>query len=267
MRFTFALACTAILTAACGGDPLPPAPPVTMPEFSAITPAQWEALAQRRVYFGHQSVGRNIVAGLDVVLANNPQLGLRVVEGVPTDSAPGLYHQNVGQNRDIESKRRDFVAATDSAAVDAAMLKFCYVDINGDTDPDSLFANYREWIAGVQAKHPDMRIVHATLPLTDLEGRREWLMGKIRRDATKRDLNYIRHRYNTLLRAEYAGKAPIFDIAALESTRDDGTRTTFRYKGEDVPFMNPALTDDGGHLNLDGQRKVAERFLALLAAQ
>jgi lysophospholipase L1-like esterase len=238
-----------------------------MPEFSAITQAQWDSLAQRRIYFGHQSVGRNIVAGIDLVLKDNPQLGLRHIEGVPADSAPGLYHQNVGQNRDIDSKRRDFAAATDSAAVDAAMIKFCYVDITGDTDPDSLFASYREWIASVQQRHPGMRIVHATLPLTDLDGRRDWLMGKIRGEATKRDLNYIRHRYNTLLRAEYAGKAPIFDIAALESTRDDGTRTTFRYKGEDVPFMNPELTNDGGHLNVAGQRKVAERFLALLASQ
>lgn len=266
MRTLLAFASLAAFAVACRPDPLPPAPPVTMPEFSTVTAAQWEALARRRIYFGHQSVGRNIVAGIERVLADNPQLGLRIVEGVPVDTAPGLYHQNVGRNEDIASKRRDFVAATDAASVDAAMLKFCYVDINGETDPDSLFADYRAWIAGVQAKHPDMRIVHATLPLTDLEGRREWLMGKLRRYATKRDLNYIRHRYNTLLRAEYAGKAAIFDIAALESTRDDGTRTTFRHRGEDVPFMNPALTDDGGHLNVAGQRKVAERFLALLAA-
>lgn len=267
MRQIIVLAGIAVLSAACGGNPLPPAPPVTMPEFSAITTAQWQALAQRRIYFGHQSVGRNMIAGIEAVLADNPQLGLRVVEGLPSDSAPGLYHQNVGQNGNVDSKRRDFVTATDAGPVDAAMLKFCYVDIDGDTDPNALFASYREWVTEVQRRHPDLRVVHATMPLTDLEGRREWLMSKIRGQATKRDLNYIRYRYNELLRAEYAGKEPIFDIAALESTREDGTRVTFRYKGVDVPLMDPDLTDDGGHLNLAGQRKVAERFLALLASQ
>lgn len=44
--------------------------------------------------------------------------------------------------------------------------------------------------------------------------------------ARPSDASYVErrsHRYNNLLRAAYAGKEPIFDLAAMEATRPDGT--------------------------------------------
>lgn len=257
----------AAATLACGTPvDIPSSPSTPMPNFSSITAAQWDSLTQRRIVFGHQSVGRNILTGVKTVLAANPGIALRVVQGAPTDDSPGLYHEDVGQNGDPASKSTHLAALVDSAHVDAALVKFCYVDVTEVTDADSLFANYQSWVAALQQRHPDLRIVHATLPLTSLDGRREWLMGKLKGRKTARDLNLTRHRYNEMLRREYVGRAPVFDIAALESTRADGSRITFRYRGVDVPTLDPEITDDGGHLNATGQRRAAEAFLALLAS-
>ncbi len=235
--------------------------------FAEITPAQWKALARQRLVFGHQSVGRNIVAGLTEVLTAHPEIGVRVVQGLPTDDQPGLYHENVGRNRDVASKTTHFDALADSAQFDAAVLKFCYVDVGETSNADSMFVDYQRWVDNLQRRHPTLRIIHATLPLTSLDSPKERILSFIRGQRSARELNVVRHTYNEKLRAAYAGRAPIFDIAALESTRPDGSRVTFRSKGQDIPYLNPDITYDGGHLNEMGRQRAAEQFLAVLASQ
>lgn len=236
--------------------------------FNDITPDQWKTLAERRIFFGHQSVGGNVMDGVAELIAGDPRIPLRVAEATTLDSSAGagLFHARVGTNGDIGSKSEAFASATRSLSPSVALLKYCYVDITGASDPELLFREYRDRMLRLRAENPDLIIVHSTMPLTDLEGRREWLMAKVRGGDTKRDLNLIRSRYNELLRAEYVGKEPVFDIARIESTLADGTRTFFRSRGRDVPFLAPALTDDGGHLNADGRRAAAEQLLALLAS-
>lgn len=41
--------------------------------FADVTEAEWEGLASRRIFFGHQSVGRNILAGVRTFLATIPR--------------------------------------------------------------------------------------------------------------------------------------------------------------------------------------------------
>src|SRR6266850_2357550 len=86
-----------------------------------------------RIYFGHQSVGANLLDGLRE-LAGREGVPLRIVEA-PTASAVGpatFGHSFVAENRDPLKKLESFRAALDSGAVDIALLEFCYVDINGD---------------------------------------------------------------------------------------------------------------------------------------
>jgi lysophospholipase L1-like esterase len=77
--------------------------------------------------------------------------------------------------------------------------------------------------------------------------------------------NIARHRFNDWLRQGWT-ISPLFDLAASEATRPDGSRETFTYRGATAENLVAAYTDDGGHLNADGRRAVAAAFLRTLAA-
>ena len=81
----------------------------------------------------------------------------------------------------------------------------------------------------------------------------------VRQDAV------ARHRYNALIRAEFAGRELLFDIARLEATRADGSRVQFAWKAEQIESLAPEYTRDGGHLNERGQALVAKGLLNVLA--
>ena len=230
--------------------------------------ADFELVASERVYFGHQSVGGNIINGVTSVLADHPEIPLQVFESTSLDSnsAPGLYHARIGQNGDPGSKTSAFESIVGRGGASVAALKFCYVDVDGHSDPDSLFAAYQRNMSALRARLPGLVIVHVTMPLTTTgEGRRDLLMAKLRGKATSYDLNLIRNRYNALLRQAYVGKEPVFDLARLESTHADGSRSYFTRGADTVYTLAPELTDDGGHLNTSARRAAAEAFLALLA--
>lgn len=253
---------------ACGGNPMP-APPL-LPAMGDVTPAEWAALASRKVFFGHQSVGGNIALGLTEVLAAHPEIHVTVVEtkDLNRSASPGFYHAWIGRNEHPVEKAEEFAAiATAGLAAPGAvgMMKFCYVDVKRDTDPRALFESYQKQIAGVRERDPGLTIVHFTMPITTNEGfLRHWRL-RLRGYHTERDLNIVRNRYNALLRQAYVGKEPVFDIAALEARRPDGTWSYFRHFGEIVYTMTPESTKDGGHLNEAGRRMVAEQLLIFLA--
>ena len=64
---------------------------------------------------------------------------------------------------------------------------------------------------------------------------------------------------------EYKEKEPIFDIATIESTYTDGTRSNFVKNGKIYYIMVPEYTYDHGHLNKVGRKRVAEQLLIFLA--
>src|SRR5258708_2512376 len=65
----------------------------------------WPAIAQRTIYFGHQSVGSGVVAGVEG-LAREYSLPIRVVKAAEpaTVTGPAFVHFLVGQKRDYASK-------------------------------------------------------------------------------------------------------------------------------------------------------------------
>lgn len=241
-----------------------------MRSLSDVRAIEWEALANRRIFFGHQSVGRNILAGVRKVLERDPRITLRLVQ---TDApggvdGPAFIDANIGRNGDPESKAAAFVRAIESGFGDSggiALFKYCYVDVLPSTDVDALFDDYVETIESLKLEYPGLTIVHVTLPLKRLRGgKREWVMRLLGR-STDMALHAKRSRYNDLLRAKYEGTDPIFDLAALESTRADGTRSAVRYRGRTVYTLAPEWTNDGVHLNEAAQIRVAEQLLILLA--
>jgi len=68
------------------------------------------------------------------------------------------------------------------------------------------------------------------------------------------------------LRQAYQGRAPIFDLARVESIDPEGKTVTVEWKGIAVPVMAPAYTNDGGHLNSEGRLRAARELISVLAA-
>ena len=260
------LALCAAPLASCGADggASPLRASVAPSPFESVEPAKWERLASRRIFFGHQSVGRNVLDGVRAIAAERPDLGIRVVatDDPAREPGPALMEARVGKNRDPASKDRAFAAMVARGMDEAgsiAAYKYCYVDVRPDTDVEALFRAYAANVDAVRARHPRLTVVHITLPLMTekrwtVKERVKRLLGR----EVEEDLNPRRHRFNELLRARYAGSGTVFDLAALQATRPDGSRSR-------VPALAPEWASDEGHLNQAGQRHVAEHFLAFLA--
>jgi hypothetical protein len=226
------------------------------------------ALANKKVFFAHQSVGENVLHGLSE-LAQEAGVALRIEESVSPEALrrPGIVHARVGKNEDPKSKLAHFETLLDGpgAGADVALLKFCYVDFNADTDARALFAAYLEKVEAVKRKHPALKLVHVTAPLTTVQsGVKGFLKNALGRAAAGEKENQARARYNALLRAEFAGKEPIFDLAAVEAGQG-AAACSFTRDGERWPCLRPELTDDGGHLNARGQREAATALVEAIA--
>jgi hypothetical protein len=227
-------------------------------------------VARRRIYFGHQSVGWNILDGLGK-LASREGVPLRLVEVKgPLVVPPGTFaHGHVEENGDPVRKIGSFAGAMASApegGIDVALMKFCYVDFVADTDVVQLFARYQASIADLRSKHPTTTFVHVTAPLTTVQdGPKALVKRLLGRDPGGVRENVRREEYNALLRKAYLGREPIFDLAAVESTRADGTRVTVDWKGSAVPVLASEYTTDGGHLNEVGRLRAARELVTALA--
>ncbi|MCP3060927.1 hypothetical protein LXT21_19255 [Myxococcus sp. K38C18041901] len=235
--------------------------------------ASLEKLSSRRIFFGHQSVGGNILDGVKALPNSAQGVVPRVVEvQSPTESlAPGtLAHALVGQNEKPESKIADFERLMDGGlakSTDVAFFKFCYIDINGATDTRALFEKYRVAMEGLKARHPGTTFVHVTAPLTTVQrGAKAWLKELLGRPVWGVAENVQRETFNELMRKTYAGKEPLFDLARLEATAPDGSKETYELNGQTWPAMVPGYSDDGGHLNPAAQARLATELLNFLAS-
>ncbi|HEX6693815.1 MAG TPA: hypothetical protein VF035_03830 [Longimicrobiales bacterium] len=238
---------------------------------SEVSDAEWNALAARRIFFGHQSVGRDIMLGMARLLEANPRIPLAVVQSSEPGAVtgPAFIEARIGKNWAPETKTAAFRSVLDggfgSEPGAVAMYKFCYVDVNGGTDADQLFNDYERALEGVRSSYPDLTLVHVTMPLHAVPaGIRERIMARVR-PGTQTRLNIIRHRFNEQLRRRFATVDPIFDLALLESTGPDGLPAFTRYRGEEVPVLAREWTYDGGHLTDEAQDRFAEHLLVFLA--
>ncbi|HZE60504.1 MAG TPA: hypothetical protein VE085_08110 [Burkholderiales bacterium] len=216
--------------------------------------ADLQRLSHERIYFGHQSVGANILQGVKE---------LSRAAGVPVFIKEEFVPENGDPLRKLESLKKSLGSGS---RYDVALVKFCYVDIDADTDAAALFDRYRIALNELRARNPRTVFVHATLPLTTVQtGPRAWAKRLLDRAPYGTVENARRDQYNRLLRATYAGGEPIFDIARIESTAPDGKLVTVFWEGVTAPAMAPDYTDDGGHLNALGRARAAREFIAVLA--
>ena len=112
-----------------------------------IPAAAWEKLSEKKIYFGHQSVGFNIVDGINALIKEYPQIKLNIVE---TNKLAGFKkgvfaHSRIGKNCEPETKIDEFNQFIETGLEeqpDIAALKYCYVDVTGKTDVEKIFEEY-----------------------------------------------------------------------------------------------------------------------------
>ena len=236
----------------------------------AVPQEKWDALAQKRIFFGHKSVGLNIISGLEDVMRRFPSIRLDIRETAdPGDfDKPIFAHALIGKNKLPQSKIDAFREALEGGVgpnADIAFFKFCFVDIDHQTDIAGLVDSYTGVLESLKSRFPQTEFVAFTVPLVSrpvgLLTRLKKLLGR----TPYYDAEHIqRSRYNDMLRERYKGH--LFDLAAVESRVDAARKATYRQGGREYEILNRAYTDDGGHLNAVGRQIVAIELLIYLAS-
>lgn len=243
---------------------------MSAPKDAASLDEALRTVAGKRVFFGHQSVGQEIMAGVqDLVRERGVGPSVAVWSpGVPL--VPGTFaHAMNGTNKEPLTKIRAFEETMTGPLreqADVAFFKFCYVDIGEATDVEALFREYEASMERVAAANPRTRLLHLTSPVTVLEG---GLKGTVKRILGRRlegfEENYHRERFSDLVRARYGPEGTVFDIAALECARPDGRKHTYERNGQAIPALIASYSYDGKHLNEVGRRHVAAGLVEALA--
>jgi len=232
-----------------------------------------DSVGQLRIFFGHQSVGENILDGVTRFAQERKRPSVRIVE---TDDAsqlaPGVWaHSKIGKNEAPDSKVEHFdrvLRAGMADGVDVAFMKFCYIDFDDPKlDIDKLFTSYTGTMAALRRDYPKLTLVHFTAPLTSVQtGAKAWVRKRLGKSVWGEQENVRRARFNEKMRSHYEGKEPLFDVARWEARRGDDVEHTFAAEGRQVPALLPGFTDDGGHLNTLGRRYVAGALLRYLGS-
>jgi len=234
-------------------------PPMSMATAS-VSDEQLTQAAKVRLFFGHMSVGDNILAGTESLFKEKSIAAPIIVEvdrNGPFSAPAGgvVMHAAIGENGDPLGKLRNFDVALRAGLadqVDVALLKFCYVDISQDTDVEAVFRAYQSTLEALEQDFPQITFLHSTVPVTvGPSGLKENVKAFLGRDD-----NEARERYNGLIRAQYGGDR-LFDIAAVEGSSPDGTTAPALYSG---------YTTDGAHLNETGSALAAAALMRILAA-
>ncbi len=235
----------------------------------------FNTIVKKTIYFGHMSVGNNILAGVEEII-NQEDFGVNLklnhIKNSKQIDSIGFYHSNIGRNGDPFSKITAFkeFIINDSVGqkVDIAFFKFCYVDNKKDINVNDVINEYVNTINQIKKKYPKLKIIHFTCPLKTHSIKGRTILSKFKRLAKRLLLgdidNVRRNEYNSLLREKYSAENSIFDLAKFESINEDGIESTFSYKGKKYSSMQTFISNDGGHLNKQGQILIAKKLLEFL---
>ena len=238
----------------------------------SVSEKEWNTLTQKKIFFGHQSVGFNIIDGIKEIMSENEEINFNIKEtnDINDFSASIFAHSRVGQNTNASSKLENFENIIQQGLgekVDIAFFKYCYVDITGKTDVQALFELYTSTMNDLQKDFPGTVFIHATVPLksvtTTWKIRIKKLLGKD--NLWEYSDNIKRNEFNAMLRHEYGATEKFFDIALAESTYPDGTIEGFCNNGKQYASLIPSYSNDGGHLNEKGRKVIAAQLLQTMA--
>jgi hypothetical protein len=247
---------------------------ITLSSIDDVPGEYWAKLADKKIFFGHQSVGYNIIDGIKDIINERDYIKLDVIEAREPAAFdhPVFAHSQVGMNTEPFSKIKSFEEIMDSGVgskVDIAFFKFCYVDIMRGSDPRKIFDGYKAALEELKNRYPNTKFLHVTVPIRSvpkdikksLKQSVKLLIGK----PGFFENNMMRQNYSELLKNAYSKTEPFFDLALIESVNTNGFKCHVSKGSEKVCVMAPEYTEDGGHLNSIGSKKVAEQLLIILA--
>jgi hypothetical protein len=244
---------------------------VKLPSIDEISASAWQNLSQKKIYFGHQSVGENILEGINKVMRTNNSVKLNIVKTIDPElfNQPVFAHSSVGKNDDTDSKINgfaEFIQKGIGNKADIVFFKFCFWDIRRETDIKTVFNNYKTKLSELKVQYPKIKFVHFTVPLMAYSnGIKDKIKRTLNMEIGSEIDNIRRNELNEMIIKEYKGKEPVFDIAQVESTLPDGRRTSFSKNENKYYYLASEYTKDGGHLNEQGSKIVAEQLLIFLA--
>ncbi len=255
--FAFGLVCLATLAAEAQskGDKSLVVDHLCVDAKDNVIPADALKKAQGlRIVFGHQSVGFDVIHGLQALSASKParyRLTIQPqIQAAWFSRNAGLGEWFVGKNGDAIGKVDDFerqVRAGFGDHVDVAMMKLCYADMTDQADPQAIFEHMREAYEGLEKDYPKVRFVWWTVPVPKpdrLTEKRTAINDLIRA--------YVRAHGQTLL-----------DLADLES--HDASGKAVLHPGGGEKLDEAYSRDQGGHLNDEGGQRVGRAVWWLLA--
>ena len=228
-------------------------------------------VGSKRVYFGHQSVGNNLILGLKDIQTACGDFSLKFINlaNITDLKGPFFAESMIGENTQPIGKCEAFAAAVKNAKVepfDLALMKFCFVDFNPRTNVNEVLEAYCAAVDSLKKAFPHTTIVHMTVPLTANVATWKAIVKKIiGRGDDSDESNLVRAQFSALMMDRFKGE-PVFDIAKIESTFPDGTRSTTNVGGKEVYTLVKDFTEDGGHLNSQGRVIAAREMLRVLGA-
>ncbi len=229
-----------------------------------------DRIRSSRILFGHQSVGLDLLTGINEYLeaAGLAPLEFVSVNQVVGGGKPFICSVQVGKNQDPLGKCADFediVLKLTDVDLDLAFFKLCYIDINRNSDVDTVFQCYRDTLTRLAQACPETIFAAIQLPLRKHQrGPGVLLRELIGRNNLGRLDNQRRNEFNRLFKAsELPG--PLFRLAVWESTDVRLKRCTFAHSGKTYFALCDDFTNDGGHLNRAGRYTLGERFIEELA--
>jgi hypothetical protein len=229
-----------------------------------------KVLTQERIFIGHQSVGSNILDGLREIINEYHSDSLHIQQlGKNNDARlPFLLESLIGENCRPKFKCSEYTRIVDELApkgLTIAMMKFCFLDITHETDPNWVFDKYAVTVKSLQQKYPATIFVHVTVPLTTDPDIVLKVYRFIRGQSIDHDAdNLAREQFNERVRKEFA-KNLIFDLAAIESTHGDGTREIRKKTTGAFYSLAKEYASDEGHLNDYGKKLAARELIRTLA--
>jgi hypothetical protein len=212
--------------------------------FDALDDAAKARVRGARVFFGHQSVGANILSG-----ATDLGFRSRSVARASDLAGPGWGEAEIAENHLPLKKVASFdalVVGQDlGARADVVGMKLCWVDFYEPEKTAGLTEAYAAEMDRIRAKYPETGIFHVTPPLATKEPKE----------------NADRVAFGKWLVATYGARDVVLDLQAVESTAPDGRACEVG----GVPALCPAYAEDDGHLNREGSSRAARAFVVAIA--
>ncbi|NUP09567.1 MAG: hypothetical protein HOW73_26275 [Polyangiaceae bacterium] len=208
--------------------------------FDALGQEDLKRLRGARIFFGHQSVGNNLIDAAKAL-----GYGFRHVDSDADFAMAGLGEAPVLDNHDPHRKVRSFaellVEKKVAERADLAGFKLCYVDFESSMKVAGLREAYTAKMDELRAAYPKLRLFHVTPPLT----------------TTGHAENRARLDFGDWLKTTYGNRDVVVDLAAIESEMPDGKLCT----SNGVRSLCRDYASDSGHLKAEGATRGAKALL------